>query len=154
MQCTNVFLFSTYPPFKLNAFVTTGPGSFMVNFVSDTRKHNGEYAGLCKNKLIDNSHKLLTDLFQVDCKNLLSTGLLQFVKSQKLTSLLRLVDKLQQVGKIHNLQQVCRIFGCVVLGKMHCLLFSLSFDRQLYKQQLRRHDKISKYCKTGFGSRC
>ena len=80
----------------------------MVSFVSETRKHDDvEYAGLYKNKLINNSHKLLTDLFQVDCKDLLSTGLLQVVKSLKLTSLLRLVDKLQQVGKIHNLQRVC-----------------------------------------------
>ena len=31
----------------------------------------------------------------------------------KLTSLLQLVDKLQQAGKIDNLQQVCGISGCV-----------------------------------------
>ena len=31
----------------------------------------------------------------------------------KLTSLLQLVDKLQQAGKIDNLQQACGIFGCV-----------------------------------------
>ena len=31
----------------------------------------------------------------------------------KLTSLLQLVDKLQQVGKIDNFQQVCRVFGCL-----------------------------------------
>ena len=31
----------------------------------------------------------------------------------KLTSLLQLVDKLQQAGKIDNLQQVCDVFGCV-----------------------------------------
>ena len=32
----------------------------------------------------------------------------------KLTSLLQFVDKLQQVGKINNLQQVCGVFGCVL----------------------------------------
>ena len=32
----------------------------------------------------------------------------------KLTSLLQLVDKLQQAGKIYNLQQVCGVFGCVL----------------------------------------
>ena len=31
----------------------------------------------------------------------------------KLTSLLQLVDKVQQAGKIDNLQQVCGGFGCV-----------------------------------------
>ena len=31
----------------------------------------------------------------------------------KLTSLLQLVDKLQQIGKIDNLQQVCGVLGCV-----------------------------------------
>ena len=31
----------------------------------------------------------------------------------KSTSLLQLVDKLQQAGKIDNLQQVCRVFGFV-----------------------------------------
>ena len=32
-----------------------------------------------------------------------------------LTSLLQLFDKLQQAGKIDNLQQVCGVFGCVNL---------------------------------------
>ena len=31
----------------------------------------------------------------------------------KLTSLLQLVGKLQQAGKIDNLQQVCGVFDCV-----------------------------------------
>ena len=31
----------------------------------------------------------------------------------KLTNVLELVDKLQQGGKIDNLQQVCGVFGCV-----------------------------------------
>ena len=31
----------------------------------------------------------------------------------KLTSLLQLVDKLQQAGKVDNLQQVCGVFGYV-----------------------------------------
>ena len=31
----------------------------------------------------------------------------------KLTSLLQPVDKLQQVGKIDNLQQVCGNFSCI-----------------------------------------
>ena len=31
----------------------------------------------------------------------------------KSTDLLQLVDNLQQAGKINNLQQVCRISGCV-----------------------------------------
>jgi hypothetical protein len=30
------------------------------------------------------------------------------------TSLLQLVDNLQQAGKIRNLQQVCGVSGCVV----------------------------------------
>ena len=34
----------------------------------------------------------------------------------KLTSLLKLVDKLQQAGKIDNLQQVSGVFGSVVLS--------------------------------------
>ena len=31
-----------------------------------------------------------------------------------MTSLLQLVDKLQEAGKIDNLPQVCGVFGCVV----------------------------------------
>ena len=31
----------------------------------------------------------------------------------KLTSLLHVVDKLQQAGKIENLQKVCAVFRCV-----------------------------------------
>ena len=79
-----------------------------------------------------------TDLAQVDCQNLLFTGLLQVVPTHcnksandklqqawfyhtccnlmKLTSLLKLVDKLQQAGKIDNLQQVSGVFGSVVLS--------------------------------------
>ena len=34
------------------------------------------------------------------------------------TSLLQLVDKLQQASKIDNLQQVCGVFGCVRVIKM------------------------------------
>ena len=37
----------------------------------------------------------------------------------KLTSLLQLVNKLQQVGKIDNLQQVCGVSGCAVLQRNH-----------------------------------
>jgi hypothetical protein len=33
------------------------------------------------------------------------------------TSLLQLVDNLQQAGKIRNLQQVCGVSGCVVAAK-------------------------------------
>ena len=33
----------------------------------------------------------------------------------KLTSLLRLVDKLQLAGKIDNLEQVCGVLGCIVI---------------------------------------
>ena len=32
----------------------------------------------------------------------------------KFTSLLELVNKLQQAGKIDNLQQACGVFGCVL----------------------------------------
>jgi hypothetical protein len=32
------------------------------------------------------------------------------------TSLLQLVDNLQQAGKIRNLQQVCGVSGCVLLA--------------------------------------
>ena len=32
----------------------------------------------------------------------------------KLTSLLQLVDKLQQAGKVDNLQQVFGVSGCVI----------------------------------------
>ena len=35
----------------------------------------------------------------------------------KLTFLLQLVNKLQQVGEIDNLQQVCGVFGGVVCVK-------------------------------------
>jgi hypothetical protein len=34
------------------------------------------------------------------------------------TSLLQLVDNLQQVGKIRNLQQVCGVSGCVSGGQI------------------------------------
>ena len=37
----------------------------------------------------------------------------------KLTSLLQLVDKLQQVCKIDNLQQVCGVFGCVRASELY-----------------------------------
>ena len=33
-----------------------------------------------------------------------------------------LVDKLQQAGKIDNLQQVCGIFGCVLFTSLPSLL--------------------------------
>ena len=59
------------------------------------------------------SPKLLADLSQVGCQNLLSTGLLQVVstgcnkyandklqQALKLKSILQLVDELQQAGKI------------------------------------------------------
>ena len=78
---------------------------------------------------------------QACCKlidNILSTSLMQVVSSEvaaslqisscnksdlhrrtccnfvNLTDLLQLVDKLQQAGKIHNLQQVCGVSGCVI----------------------------------------
>ena len=35
----------------------------------------------------------------------------------KLTSLLQLVNKLQQAGKIDKLQRVCNVFGCVLVFK-------------------------------------
>ena len=34
----------------------------------------------------------------------------------KLTSLLQLVSKLPQAGKIDNLQQACGVFGCVYIN--------------------------------------
>jgi hypothetical protein len=40
--------------------------------------------------------------YQACCKLMMSTSLLQ------------LVDNLQQAGKIRNLQQVCGVSGCVV----------------------------------------
>ena len=41
----------------------------------------------------------------------------------KLTSLLQLVDTLQQTGKIDNLQQIRGVFGCVDLKLSSNLLF-------------------------------
>ena len=35
----------------------------------------------------------------------------------------RVVDKLQQAGKIDNLQQVCGIFGCVLVNKTKNVYF-------------------------------
>ena len=35
----------------------------------------------------------------------------------KLASLLQLVDELQQACKINNLQQICDVFGCVVMHR-------------------------------------
>ena len=60
--------------------------------------------------------KLSTDLFQVDCESLLSTGLLQVVSTSCNKSA---NDKLQKTGNIDLLQQVYGLFGvcrfCVVL---------------------------------------
>ena len=43
----------------------------------------------------------------------------------KLTSLLQLVNKLQQAGKIDNLQQACGVFGCVhVIANDVCCRFA------------------------------
>ena len=51
----------------------------------------------------------------------------------KLTSLLQFVDKLQQVNKIDNLQQVCGVFSCVAFlyttKKSHRLRASCEFYR-------------------------
>ena len=44
----------------------------------------------------------------------------------KLTSLLQLVERLQQVGKIDNLQQVCSIFGCVCQQQQKSKAFNLN----------------------------
>ncbi len=37
---------------------------------------------------------------------------------------IQLVDKLHQAGKIHNLYQVCGVFGCVYGSMGLCLQFS------------------------------
>ena len=52
--------------------------------------------------------KLSTDLLQVDYYNLSSTGLLQVVSTSCSKSA---NDKLQQAGKIDNLQQVCGVLA-------------------------------------------
>ena len=68
---------------------------------------------------------LSTHLLQVYCQNFPHTDLLQIVSTSSLvtslqvtslilTNLLQLVDKLQQAGKIDNLQQVGSVFGCVI----------------------------------------
>jgi hypothetical protein len=54
------------------------------------------------------------------------------------TSLLQLVDNLQQVGKIRNLQQVCGVSGCVSGGhiwlkKRYAVYLKVAF--QLYSFQ-------------------
>ena len=59
--------------------------------------------------LMTTSLLMSTDLLQVDCLNLLSAGLLQFVSTSYNKSA---TDKLQQAGKIDNLQQVYDVFGC------------------------------------------
>ena len=53
------------------------------------------------------SCKLSTDLLQVDCQNLLSTGWLQVVTS------LILAGNLMKLAKVNvdNSQQICGIFG-------------------------------------------
>ena len=49
-------------------------------------------------------------LLQVDCQNLLSTGLLQVVSTKSS----KYANGLQPAGKIDNLQvQICGVFGCV-----------------------------------------
>jgi hypothetical protein len=49
----------------------------------------------------------------------------------KLTSLLQLVDNLQQAGKIDKLQQVCGVFGCVsAITIMY--VYILEYTRDLY----------------------
>ena len=42
----------------------------------------------------------------------------------KSTSLLELVDKLQQPGKIDNLQQVCGVFSCLMVDSFRWLSVS------------------------------
>ena len=51
---------------------------------------------------------------QTCCKLIISTGVLQLVPTScnKYAN-----DKLQQAGKIDNLQQVCGVIGCVVERK-------------------------------------
>ena len=49
----------------------------------------------------------------------------------KLTSLFQIVDKLQQAGKIDNLQPVCSVFGCVVITVV--LLLTSSFLNLSFK---------------------
>ena len=39
------------------------------------------------------------------------------------TDLLQLVDNLQQAGKIHNLQQICGVSGCVQDGNFTSIIF-------------------------------
>ena len=58
--------------------------------------------------------------------------------------MLQLVDKLQQVGKIDNLQQVCGVFGCVglysaVKNRIKCWQFT---EFQLFCVLLQLVDKL------------
>ena len=43
----------------------------------------------------------------------------------KLASLLPLVDRFQQVGKINNLEQICGVFGCVEYVTITYLILSV-----------------------------
>ena len=54
----------------------------------------------------------------------------------KLTSLLQLVDKLQQVDKSDNLQQVCGVFGCVTGSGTHVKISQLAASLQTSRQQV------------------
>ena len=57
----------------------------------------------------------------------------------KLTSLLQLVDKLQQACKIDNLQQVCGVLGCVC--KPFINVFSYLSDSWVYDQAVLHKDQ-------------
>ena len=67
----------------------------------------------------------------------------------KSTGLIQLVDKLHQAGKMHNLHQVCGIFGCVVVSiyghdfESKCVTFS----REAWKAlgQMSAEDAMKNY---------
>ncbi len=56
----------------------------------------------------------LDDLMQLDEVSFLITVM-------KSTGLIQLVGNLHQAGKIHNLHQVCGVFGCVMIKYMYII---------------------------------
>ena len=55
----------------------------------------------------------------------------------KLTSLLQLVDKLQQANKIDTLQQVCGVYGCVVPYEVINNLILIILETSFIKPSIR-----------------
>ena len=106
--------------------------SLKQNYSLDLQSQNAQVVQACWHlaiALLQVLNSLDASCQQTCCRLISSTGLLrlfqQVVTSLQVTSLTltdllqldeidKLVDKLQQAGKIDNLQQVCGVFGCVL----------------------------------------